>query len=148
MMDEARIEFDALAEDDFKGIPADANWIGSFSLAADACANLGDAKRAGTLYKILKPYDGLTVVAGRAAACYGRSPATWAGWPRPWAGSTTLWPTTRQRWSWLCAWGIVRPRPSAATIWRRFCWLAIGTATASGRSSYSAIRLTPPRRWG
>jgi class 3 adenylate cyclase len=70
-MDEARPEFEYLAEENFEGIPFDAQWIGAMSLAAQACANLGDAARAPRLYEMLLPYDGLTVVAGRAAACYG-----------------------------------------------------------------------------
>jgi predicted ATPase/class 3 adenylate cyclase len=70
-MDEARVEFENLAADGFQSIPFDAQWIGSLSLAAEACANLGDARHAPALYEMLAPYDGLTVVAGRAAACYG-----------------------------------------------------------------------------
>jgi predicted ATPase/class 3 adenylate cyclase len=70
-MDEARTELERLAEDGFASIPFDAQWIGGVSLVSEACANLGDAERAPGLYDLLAPYDGLVVVAGRAAACYG-----------------------------------------------------------------------------
>ncbi|MDX6663271.1 MAG: eukaryotic-like serine/threonine-protein kinase [Solirubrobacterales bacterium] len=70
-VDEARAELERLGADDFEGIPFDAQWIGSISLAAEAAANLRDARRSAQLYEILLPYDGLVVVAGRGAACYG-----------------------------------------------------------------------------
>ena len=37
----------------------------------DVCTFLGDRARAATLYQLLLPYAGRTVVVGNAAACYG-----------------------------------------------------------------------------
>ena len=37
----------------------------------DVCTFLGDRARAATLYQLLLPYAGRTVVIGNAAACYG-----------------------------------------------------------------------------
>ena len=37
----------------------------------DVCTFLGDKARAATLYQLLLPYAGRTVVIGTAAACYG-----------------------------------------------------------------------------
>ena len=41
------------------------------TLLAEVATYLGDAARAARLYELLLPYDGLNVIAGRAAASYG-----------------------------------------------------------------------------
>ncbi len=68
---EARAAFEPLAAAEFTGLPFDAQWTISLTLLAETAAFLGDAPRAERLHELLLPYDGLTVVAGRAAACYG-----------------------------------------------------------------------------
>ena len=70
-LDEARLEFDHLAAEDFQDLPRDAQWVVGLALISRACARLGDAERAATLYELLLPYEGTAVVAGRAAACNG-----------------------------------------------------------------------------
>lgn len=68
---EARAAFESLAANDFTDLPYDAQWTISLTLLAETAAFLGDVPRSNRLYELLLPYDGLTVVAGRAAACYG-----------------------------------------------------------------------------
>jgi class 3 adenylate cyclase len=68
---EARAALEAIAVDDFAVLPRDAQWTISLGLLAEAAAFLGDREHAEALYAHLLPYDGLTIVAGRAAACYG-----------------------------------------------------------------------------
>jgi class 3 adenylate cyclase len=68
---EARAAFESLAADDFAGLPLDAQWGISLALLAEAAVFLEDVPRARTIYDHLLPYDGLNLVAGRAAACYG-----------------------------------------------------------------------------
>jgi class 3 adenylate cyclase len=67
---EARVAFDRAAADDFAQIPRDAQWLISLSLLAEAAAYLRD-DRAARLHELILPFDGLELVAGRAAACYG-----------------------------------------------------------------------------
>jgi DNA-binding CsgD family transcriptional regulator/tetratricopeptide (TPR) repeat protein len=69
--DRARAEFEALAVEDFAGIPRDALWVTCVGYLADVCTFLGDANRAPTLYSFLEPYDGHNLVAGPHVACYG-----------------------------------------------------------------------------
>ena len=69
--EEARTEFEHLAQQDFTDFPVDALWTASLTYLADVCTFLGDKVRAATLYKLLLPYAGRTVVIGAAAACYG-----------------------------------------------------------------------------
>ena len=68
---EARATFDSLAAGDFEDLPLDAQWTISLALLAETAAFLGDAERAQRIYERLLPYDGLVVVAGRAASVYG-----------------------------------------------------------------------------
>ena len=67
--DEARAEFEALAEPD--ALPRDANWLIGVTLLAEVCGALGDGGRAEPLYALLEPYAGRNVVVGRAATCNG-----------------------------------------------------------------------------
>jgi len=69
--EEARAEFEHLAQQDFTDIPHDALWMASMTYLADVCNFLGDKTRAAILYEILLPYAGRTVVIGNAVACYG-----------------------------------------------------------------------------
>ena len=70
-LDEGREEFERLAAHDFEDLPLDANYITGMALISRAAWRLGDAERARLLYPKLAPYEGLTVVAGRATACNG-----------------------------------------------------------------------------
>ncbi len=69
--EEARAEFEHLAQQDFADIPRDALWIACITYLADVCTFLRDKTRAATLYQFLLPYAGRTVVIGSAAVCYG-----------------------------------------------------------------------------
>ncbi len=70
-VEEARPEFEQLAEDDFSGIPQDAQWPIATALLTEAAFHLGDAERASALRERMEPYRGLVVVAGRSAAARG-----------------------------------------------------------------------------
>jgi DNA-binding SARP family transcriptional activator/tetratricopeptide (TPR) repeat protein len=54
--DEARIRFEAVAVDDFAGLPFDEEWLLGMSLLAETATSLGDSRRAGALYRKLLPY--------------------------------------------------------------------------------------------
>jgi class 3 adenylate cyclase len=68
---EARAVFEQLAAADFEDLPYDTQWVVSLGLLAETAVFLEDVPRAKRLHELLEPYDGLTIVAGRAAACYG-----------------------------------------------------------------------------
>jgi predicted ATPase/class 3 adenylate cyclase/DNA-binding CsgD family transcriptional regulator len=68
---EARTAFEHLAQHDFADLPRDALWMGCIIYLAEVCAFLGDTVRAATLYKLLLPYAGHTVVVGGGVVCYG-----------------------------------------------------------------------------
>jgi class 3 adenylate cyclase len=68
---EARTVFEQLASEGFESLPFDAQWLISLTSLGETAAFLGDAPRARELYELIEPYNGLTIVAGRAAACYG-----------------------------------------------------------------------------
>jgi eukaryotic-like serine/threonine-protein kinase len=70
-LEEAGVEFERLAGHDFDDIPLDAQWLTAITRIADACAHIGDAARAATLYEMLHPFADLAVVAGRAASISG-----------------------------------------------------------------------------
>ena len=55
---DAQAKFEALAEDDFAGIPFDEEWLASMCLLADLAASLGDTRRGQMLYELLFPYSG------------------------------------------------------------------------------------------
>jgi tetratricopeptide (TPR) repeat protein len=69
--EEARAEFEHLAQYNFADLPRDALWMACLTYLVDVCTFLGDTARAATLYQLLLPYAGRTVVIGAAAACYG-----------------------------------------------------------------------------
>jgi DNA-binding CsgD family transcriptional regulator len=68
---EARAAFEQLAAHDFADLPQDNLWLTCVTYLAEVCAFLGDARRAATLYRLLLPYNGYTVVVGAAEVCYG-----------------------------------------------------------------------------
>ena len=55
---EARVVLADLAERDFKALYRDNEWLLGMSLASEACARLGDASAASTLYEQLAPFAG------------------------------------------------------------------------------------------
>jgi hypothetical protein len=63
--------FDELAQDDFTTIPKDSMWVTSMAYLTEVCVFLEDEHRAATLYNLLSPHDGYTIVAGGGVACYG-----------------------------------------------------------------------------
>jgi predicted ATPase len=69
--DEARRVFEQVAANGFADIPQDANRLIALALLAETATFLADRPRAQRLYDLIRPYDGLNLVAGRAAACYG-----------------------------------------------------------------------------
>jgi len=70
-LDEARAEFERLAEDDFSALPHDSLWQTCLTYLAEVCDELEDAERAELLYELLLPYAELTVVVGNAIVCLG-----------------------------------------------------------------------------
>jgi class 3 adenylate cyclase len=62
--DEARAEFDRLAEGEFRLVQRDWNWIPSMFVLADVCADLGDAENAEMLYRLLRPYASRNAMLG------------------------------------------------------------------------------------
>jgi DNA-binding CsgD family transcriptional regulator/tetratricopeptide (TPR) repeat protein len=68
---EARAAFEQLAAHDFADVPQDGLWLTCLAYLAEVCAFLGDAHRAATLYRLLLPYNGYTVVVGSTHVCYG-----------------------------------------------------------------------------
>jgi predicted ATPase len=70
-LDEARVELDQMAADDFASLPRDGSWIVTLGSLAKVCAYLDDARRAATLYEMLLPYAGRQLVTGSAAVVCG-----------------------------------------------------------------------------
>jgi class 3 adenylate cyclase len=71
--DEARREFELLAEDDFAMIPEDANWVTSIALVSEVAAYLNDSPRAQWLYDHLLPYAKRNIVVGGGWTCHGNA---------------------------------------------------------------------------
>jgi tetratricopeptide (TPR) repeat protein len=69
--EDARAEFETLAQHDFADLPRDALWMGTMTYFVDVCTFLGDKARAEALYQILLPFAGRNVVVGDSQACYG-----------------------------------------------------------------------------
>jgi class 3 adenylate cyclase len=70
-LEEARAEFDRLAQRGFEEIPIDAQWQVAHALLAEVAYALGDAERAALLHERLLPYRESAVVAGPSAVCWG-----------------------------------------------------------------------------
>jgi DNA-binding CsgD family transcriptional regulator len=70
----ARRELDRLAANGFAGLPQEMHWLAAVTFLAEACARLGDARHALTLYELLRPYAGYNVRSGGypvSLACFG-----------------------------------------------------------------------------
>ncbi|HEY0633310.1 MAG TPA: protein kinase [Thermoleophilaceae bacterium] len=71
--EDARREFELLAEDDFATIPEDANWVVSMALLSEVAHYLGDVPRAQWLYDHLLPYAERNIVVGGGWTCHGNA---------------------------------------------------------------------------
>jgi tetratricopeptide (TPR) repeat protein len=68
--DEARREFEALAQHDFESLPRNDEWVFGMSLLADVASFLVDAIRAETIYRLLLPHATWSAVSA-PDACVG-----------------------------------------------------------------------------
>jgi class 3 adenylate cyclase/DNA-binding NarL/FixJ family response regulator len=71
LVQEARVEFEHLAQHDFTDLPRDGLWVTCITYLAEVCTFLQDTARAATLYHLLHPYAGRNVIVGGAVVCYG-----------------------------------------------------------------------------
>jgi len=62
--DDARIEFERLAEGEFGLVQRDWNWLPSMFVLSDICAELGEGKHAEILYRLLAPYSSHNAMLG------------------------------------------------------------------------------------
>ena len=70
-IENARVEFERLAADEFGLIPRDSLWQTCLTYLAEVCCAIDAAEDAQILYELLLPYENLTVVVGNASACLG-----------------------------------------------------------------------------
>jgi DNA-binding CsgD family transcriptional regulator len=70
MKEEARAEFELLANGDFATISRDSLWLTCMTYLAEVCVYLADAPRAAMLYRLLLPSAGRNIVTGNVAS-YG-----------------------------------------------------------------------------
>jgi eukaryotic-like serine/threonine-protein kinase len=63
-LDEARTDFDRLAREEFAQVPRDWNWLASMFVLVEVCVDLGAAKHAEVLYRLLAPYAARNAVLG------------------------------------------------------------------------------------
>ena len=71
-LDEARLEFERVAAQGFENIPTIVGqWLAAIALLCQIAATIEDGERASQLHDMLEPFRGQTVIAGRAAACWG-----------------------------------------------------------------------------
>jgi predicted ATPase len=69
--EEAAQAFEATARAGFAALPRDYQWLVSMTAIADACAFIGDARRATELYELMLPYAGRSVFMPEGWACFG-----------------------------------------------------------------------------
>src|SRR5262249_8384876 len=67
---DARPRFES-ACDEFMFLPRDATWLPHLGLLGEACALLGDTRRAAILYPLLAPFADMTLIAGPGGASFG-----------------------------------------------------------------------------
>ena len=70
-VDRARGQLDALAVDDFAGLPRDWLWLAAVTVSAQVSHTLGAVDDARALYRLLMPYARRNVVVGAGFACLG-----------------------------------------------------------------------------
>jgi class 3 adenylate cyclase len=71
MLEEARVEFEFLAKDDFAIFPRDGNWPIAMALLTETAAVIGDEARSAYLYDQLLPVGDKCILVGAAVDCYG-----------------------------------------------------------------------------
>jgi DNA-binding CsgD family transcriptional regulator/tetratricopeptide (TPR) repeat protein len=71
LLDNALVEFNALAVDDFGSLAHDGIWVASITYLAIVCNRLGDFDRAKVLYQLLLPHEGRNLLVGTSIACFG-----------------------------------------------------------------------------
>jgi DNA-binding winged helix-turn-helix (wHTH) protein/tetratricopeptide (TPR) repeat protein len=69
--DAAREQLEIVARDDFAAVPEDFLWLAALTFAAETCALLPDARRAGVLERLLEPYADRLIVVSYGASCLG-----------------------------------------------------------------------------
>ncbi len=102
--------FEDLASDGFEFLPQDSLRVATLAYLTEVCAFLEDIDRAGTLYELLVPYNGRSVVVGGATACYGavarylgmlaRTMSDWKSAERHFTGALEL-DARMSAWPWL-----------------------------------------------
>jgi DNA-binding winged helix-turn-helix (wHTH) protein/tetratricopeptide (TPR) repeat protein len=78
-LESARRHFEMLAANGFDELPRDENWLFTLAFASQACACLGDRKRAVILYHLLLPYADLVVSHAHLRAYIGSVESVLAG---------------------------------------------------------------------
>lgn len=68
---DAKDTFERLADQQFAALERDTNWLAAIAELVEACALLGDPKRAAILYEQLLEFSGRIVTAARSALAYG-----------------------------------------------------------------------------
>jgi class 3 adenylate cyclase/tetratricopeptide (TPR) repeat protein len=63
-LDEARRQFEILAERGFDSLPRDGAWMAAVAALAEVCDGIGDRHRAEDLYRLLLPFGARNVVVG------------------------------------------------------------------------------------
>jgi predicted ATPase/DNA-binding SARP family transcriptional activator len=69
--DEARAEFERVAEGNFADVIHDGEWMPTMALLSQLCTLLGDRERAAVLHDLLIPYAANNIVRGIGAVCLG-----------------------------------------------------------------------------
>jgi DNA-binding NarL/FixJ family response regulator len=70
-IEDARLQFERLAADNFAAVAHDGRWYFCMAYLSEVCAALGDAARAPTLYRMLQPYTGRNLILGGGLVCCG-----------------------------------------------------------------------------
>jgi DNA-binding NarL/FixJ family response regulator len=71
LRDEARVEYEKVAAEDFAAMPRDGRWLYCMTYLSEVCAALGDIPRAALLYRLLLPYAQRNIVLGGGIVCCG-----------------------------------------------------------------------------
>jgi hypothetical protein len=70
-IDDARLHFTRMANEDFRDLPRDGYWLVTMATLAEVAAAIGDTERGGILYEQLTPYADRVAVASFAHGCDG-----------------------------------------------------------------------------
>ncbi|MGH7855868.1 MAG: hypothetical protein ACREQY_00950, partial [Candidatus Binatia bacterium] len=69
--EEARLQLERLAADEFAALPRDGTWLSAMTALAEVAAALGEQRHAAVLYDRLEPYGGRYVVVSFGHGCEG-----------------------------------------------------------------------------